>query len=169
MSVMGLRSKTSSVNTFEHFNNANITCFLHSMRLDDWWYHWWWYWQTNWCMLQQEAPCHPSLILPDPEESVLKSSTTQTRQFSSSDQREGSDQPNWGTASPSSSPVQTQSPSASMSFPDVQNSLKCLLDTFLMRLDNLIAFDSLLRVNNLELLTWQYFLASIQVTFSCET
>ena len=55
--------------------------------------------QTYWCMLQQEAGCQPSLTLPRPT-----TSTTHTRQFSSIDLKDSSDQPKLGTCdlSPSS-------------------------------------------------------------------
>ena len=119
--------------------------------------------QMNWCMLQQEAGCHPSVSWP------ATNSTTQTRQFSSMELKDCSVQPKLGTPRPSVSPAHRQAPSTSMSLPEVQNSLKCLLEIVCMRLDSLMASTSLLSDSSSVCFISQCLRASIQVTFSLET
>ena len=125
-------------------------------------YHKVWLEQMKVCMLQQEAGCQPAVTSP------RTTSTTHTRQFSSIELKDSSDQPKLGTNSLSVTPAHLQDPSTSMSLPEVQNSLKCLLESVSMWWDSFVARTSVSSDISLDCFISQCFLASIQVTFSLE-
>ena len=125
-------------------------------------YHNVWLEQMNLWMLQQEAGCQPPVLSP------FTTSTTQTRQFSSIELKDSSDHPKLGTSSLCVAPTHLQAPSTSMSLPEVQNSLKCLLETVSMWREREVARTSLSSDSSWDCFISQCFRASIQVTFSFE-
>jgi hypothetical protein len=113
-------------------------------------------------LLQHEEGCHPSF-----ESRPIESYRVHARQFSSGDWKGSSVQPNLGTRTRVR--AHSHTPSSSMSFPDIQNSVRLLLVRLFTNMATESAFSPSSKLINLAPNNSHIFLASIQPTRSLET